>query len=210
MKVSLEWFMPGRYLVYSNRNAAPIDPLPDAYGSIVIENSRPAIGTRTIQPLAERARKNPSPKPCTNSRIVAYDGETRKAPALAACFRLCRHVHLAIASDDWHSGNFRETRTKGEGKKNPDILGEISVNASIPRIFLQPSASAYISFFFSFLFRMRRADIAECDGNRLFLTSSADYRVYGRSRDAQRIITTSAYICNDIVDIFRARLNTGE
>lgn len=57
---------------------------------------------------------------------------------------------------------------------------------------------------------MRRADIAECDGNRLFLTSSADYRVYGRSRDAQRIITTSAYICNDIVDIFRARLNTGE
>lgn len=91
----------------------------DAYGSIVIENSRPTIGTRTIQPLAERVpEKNPSPKPCTNSRIVAYDGETRKAPALAACFRLCRHVHLAIASDDWHSGNFRETRTKGEGKKN--------------------------------------------------------------------------------------------
>lgn len=74
-------------------------PLLDAYGSIVIENSRP-IGTRAHDSATrEVCQKNPSPKPCTNSRIVAYDTETRKAAARynsGSADTCISRLHLAI------------------------------------------------------------------------------------------------------------------
>lgn len=83
---------------------------------------------------------------------------------------------IAIAFGDWHSGNFRA----GREKKGRNIrLGEIFADASHSADFSAAIGLGihFVLFFFLFFFRMY---IAVRGGNRLFLTSSADYRVYGR------------------------------